>query len=118
MFLVQFLSGQEYGPMSKRLLKFVSGNNSHLRWEATVPSTLTIGWIMGGSPQRSSKETKHTKPSGRRLIEAIFKTCARCWIILSWESKGPTPPNANPPPTEIRPYSGIINHWFPLIRPY
>ena len=22
------------------------------------------------------------------------------------------------PPQEIRPYSGFINHWFPLIRPY
>ena len=71
MFLVQFLSDQVDGPMSKRLLKFVSGkkillkfvsgNNSHLRWEATVPSTLTIGWIMGGSPQRSSREQKTHK---------------------------------------------------------
>ena len=22
------------------------------------------------------------------------------------------------PPPETRPYSGLINHWFPLIRPY
>ena len=28
----------------------------------------------------------------------------------------PTPPNV--PPSEIRPYYGLINHWFPLIRPY
>ena len=36
-------------------------------------------------------------------------------FIFSWESKG-TPPM--PPPQEIRPYSGIINHHCPLIRPY
>ena len=28
----------------------------------------------------------------------------------------PTPPNV-PPPPEKRPYLGLINHWFPLIRP-
>ena len=30
-----------------------------------------------------------------------------------------TPPQSYPPQEtqEIRPYSGFINHWFPLIRP-
>ena len=27
-------------------------------------------------------------------------------------------PPLKPPPQEIRPYWGTINHWFPLIRPY
>ena len=32
--------------------------------------------------------------------------------VFSWEPKGSPP---MPPPQEIRPYSGTINHWFPLI---
>ena len=40
-------------------------------------------------------------------------------IVLKWVeimAGQPTPPNV--PPPEIRPDQGLINHWFPLIRPY
>ena len=37
-------------------------------------------------------------------------------LIASIMASQPTTPKV--PPLEMKPYEGLINHWFPLIRPY
>ena len=36
----------------------------------------------------------------------------------AWMFRNSCPPGPRTPPPEIRPYSGLIDRWFPFIRPY
>ena len=40
------------------------------------------------------------------------------WGLETYGWSTNAPPGHVPPPRNSRPYSGLINQWFPLIRPY